>query len=137
MSIHVLDSNISDIKGWLSKITIPVVILAFSSWRRVEKCMAMKEFFESLAQKPEYKDGVLFSWANLDDGCGDALRSIGIIDTPHVKIFIRGEEKGSFIDVSTGEGIVTLLNILLNPSKYHHSVGKKLVAHGEKSPFSF
>jgi len=137
MPTRALDLDIKDIKKWLSAFTIPVVIFAFSAWRRAEECGAMKELLEQLGQKPEYRDDVLFCLVNLDDGYGDILRPIGINDTPHIKIFLRGEEKGSSTCAGTGRGIIDRLNILLDPSRRH--LARRafvIVTAGGESPFT-
>ena len=106
------------LKGWLAPVSLPIVILAWSDWRRKADCEEMMRTIEALSKDPKYSKHVIFYWFNPDDD-GDSCNELSIHDTPCVVLYKSGQEVAKFTTASSKSGIMHQLDILLDPSKRH------------------
>ena len=137
MSLKELDpqrAGRGSLRTWLSQVSIPVVILAWSDWRRKADCEEMMKVIEDLASDPKYSNAVLFYWFNPDED-GPAFGDLSINDTPCAVIFKNGQEVAKFTSASSKDAITYQLSILLDPTRGHTSSPAKTTTHKEVSSF--
>lgn len=118
MSLQEFEQDFQDLKAWLSQITLPVFILAWSGWRRAIECEEMRKIVEALSKESKYEKSVRFFWFDPDNN-GQTLKSLSIIDTPCVVIFKDGKEIVRFSSTSSKSAMVHHLDNLLDPARSH------------------
>lgn|GEM_PF-6990629 len=105
-------------KEWLSPISIPVVIFAFSDWRRKADCDEMMRVIQALAAEPKYARTVSFYWFDPDES-GTIFRDLSFIDTPCVVVIKDGKEIVRFTSASSKCAMTHHLDHLLDPVRNH------------------
>lgn len=107
------------LKDWLSQISMPVVIFAWSDWRKKAECEVMKQGIEIIAGMKKYSNSVIFYWLNADEH-GDICRELSIGDTPCVVVLKNGKEIIKFSSATSGSGLMHHLDNLLDPVRNHN-----------------